>query len=189
MILFFQKPFPEAYVAGWGAGNSQCDSNDFGPSPHTMCKFPFVYKGKTNSLSLSTVNLRIHSKKPNKIFSKNEWILFAGITHTRCTRMPTPSNDDPICKQFFNTMASQGIVLPGRKDAYSIVHWNNITVRHTKCSACEIVQYLIKIYQQNRHRLLNAIPFQYSVNLRIQCATSMKLAVGLVGVELAMRGI
>lgn len=47
--------------------------------------------------------------------------------------MPTPSNDDPICKQFFNTMASQGIILPGRKDAYSIVHWNNITVRNTKC--------------------------------------------------------
>ena len=68
-----------------------------------------------------------------KIFSKNECILFAGITHTRCTRMPTPSNDDPICKQFFNTMALQGIVLPGRKDAYSIVHWNNITVRNTKC--------------------------------------------------------
>ena len=46
--------------------------------------------------------------------------------------MPTPSNDDPICKQFFNTMASKGIVLPGRKDSYSIEHWNNITVRNKK---------------------------------------------------------
>ena len=35
----------KAYVAGWGAEYSQCDSNLFGPSPHTMCKFPFVYNG------------------------------------------------------------------------------------------------------------------------------------------------
>ena len=35
------------YVAGWGAAFSQCDSDDFGPSPHTPCKFPFVYKGQT----------------------------------------------------------------------------------------------------------------------------------------------
>ena len=35
-------------MAGWGAAFSQCDSNMFGPSPHTMCKFPFVYKGKVH---------------------------------------------------------------------------------------------------------------------------------------------
>ena len=53
--FLFQKIFLQAYVAGWGADNSQCDSNDSGPSPHTMCKFPFVYKGKTTRLSISTV--------------------------------------------------------------------------------------------------------------------------------------
>ncbi|TRY62920.1 hypothetical protein TCAL_02031 [Tigriopus californicus] len=35
----------QAFVAGWGAVYSQCDTNDQGPSPHTMCKFPFVYQG------------------------------------------------------------------------------------------------------------------------------------------------
>ena len=37
-----------AYVAGWGASNSQCDSDDNGPSPHRMCKAPFIWKGKLN---------------------------------------------------------------------------------------------------------------------------------------------
>lgn len=36
----------KAYVAGWGATFSQCDSNFHGPSPHAMCKFPFVYNGR-----------------------------------------------------------------------------------------------------------------------------------------------
>ena len=72
VILFlFQKPFLEAYVAGWGADNSQCDSNDFGPSPHTMCKFPFVYKGKPNRLSMSTVKIAILAcKNITKYFPK-----------------------------------------------------------------------------------------------------------------------
>ena len=65
--FLFQKPFLEAYVAGWGADNSQCDSNDFGPSPHTMCKFPFVYKGKTNRLSMSAVKI---FKNQTKYFPK-----------------------------------------------------------------------------------------------------------------------
>jgi len=38
-----------AYVAGWGAGNSQCDSDDNGPSPHRMCKEPFIWKGKLHT--------------------------------------------------------------------------------------------------------------------------------------------
>ena len=36
-----------AYVGGWGASFSQCDTNDYGPNPHTMCKFPFKYDGHT----------------------------------------------------------------------------------------------------------------------------------------------
>ena len=63
----------------------------------------------------------------------HEQILFAGATHTRCTTDPTPSNDDPICKKFFNSMTSLGIVLPGRKDAYSILYWNDKkVVRNTR---------------------------------------------------------
>ena len=41
---FKDKP-SDAYVGGWGASHSDCDTNDFGPSPHTMCKLPFKYKG------------------------------------------------------------------------------------------------------------------------------------------------
>ena len=35
-----------AFVAGWGAGYSACDTNDYGPTPHTQCKFPFIFKKK-----------------------------------------------------------------------------------------------------------------------------------------------
>ena len=45
----YQIPI-HAYVAGWGATSSQCDSNDNGPSPHKMCKFPFVWKGIVNKI-------------------------------------------------------------------------------------------------------------------------------------------
>lgn len=39
----------KVYVAGWGASSSQCDSNNHGPDPHTMCKFPFQYNGQVYS--------------------------------------------------------------------------------------------------------------------------------------------
>ena len=35
-----------AFVAGWGASFSTCDTNDYGPTPHTQCKFPFIFKNK-----------------------------------------------------------------------------------------------------------------------------------------------
>ena len=85
----------------------------------------------------------------------HEQILFAGATHTRCTTDPTPSNDDPICKKFFNSMTSLGIVLPGRKDAYSILYWNDKkVVRNTKFCIKHITT-----QQQNKHKFLNAISF------------------------------
>ena len=36
----------EAYVGGWGASQFACDTNEHGPNPHTMCKFPFNYQGQ-----------------------------------------------------------------------------------------------------------------------------------------------
>ena len=36
----------DAYVGGWGASKFACDTNDHGPNPHTMCKFPFEHKGQ-----------------------------------------------------------------------------------------------------------------------------------------------
>ena len=39
----------QAYVAGWGAAQFSCDTNDFGPSPHTMCNFPYVHNGEMHS--------------------------------------------------------------------------------------------------------------------------------------------
>ena len=33
-------------VAGWGAAQFSCDTDDFGPSPHSMCNFPFLHKGE-----------------------------------------------------------------------------------------------------------------------------------------------
>jgi len=38
----------KVYIAGWGAQFSACDTNDSGPMPNTMCKFPFVHNGKTH---------------------------------------------------------------------------------------------------------------------------------------------
>ena len=35
-----------AFVAGWGVSYSTCDTNDYGPTPHTQCKFPFIFKKK-----------------------------------------------------------------------------------------------------------------------------------------------
>jgi hypothetical protein len=66
-IKFPDKP-KEAYVAGWGASKHSCDTTEHGPEPHTMCKFPFKYKGQVLN---------------------------------RCTRLPTPASDNPICGQLF----------------------------------------------------------------------------------------
>ena len=60
--------FKDAYVSGWGLGHYSCNTNDFGPNPHTMCKFPFVH---------------------------NEQV------HEKCTTLPTPASDNPVCKQLF----------------------------------------------------------------------------------------
>ena len=45
----YQIPI-HAYVAGWGATFSQCDSNENGPAPHKKCKFPFIWKGIVNRM-------------------------------------------------------------------------------------------------------------------------------------------
>ena len=46
-------PELKAYIAGWGRmspdaenGRAFCDTKEFGPSPHTVCSFPFSYKGE-----------------------------------------------------------------------------------------------------------------------------------------------
>lgn len=41
---FVKKPRtqPLGFVSGWGAQFMQCDSNDLGPAPNTMCKFPYI---------------------------------------------------------------------------------------------------------------------------------------------------
>jgi len=38
----------KVFIAGWGAQTAQgmCDTNDSGPSPNMMCKFPFVHNGR-----------------------------------------------------------------------------------------------------------------------------------------------
>ena len=62
------------YVSGWGADNlGACDTNSNGPSPHTKCKFPFVYEREDGS---------------KEIFSA-------------CAKHETPSIKNPICRQFF----------------------------------------------------------------------------------------
>lgn len=38
----------DAFVGGWGASKFACDTNEFGPNPHAMCKFPFKYKGQVH---------------------------------------------------------------------------------------------------------------------------------------------
>ena len=38
-----------AFVAGWGASFRTCDTTEFGPAPHTQCKFPFIFKNKKYS--------------------------------------------------------------------------------------------------------------------------------------------
>ena len=38
----------------------------------------------------------------------------------------------PICKKFFDSMTSQEIELPGRKDSYSITYWNETEVCNEK---------------------------------------------------------
>ena len=101
-FLFHQKPLLQAYVAGWGADNSQCDSNDFGPSPHTMCKFPFVYKGKTNNLSMPRVTIfkayenikSILQACMNRFFSQEQLIPDVQLTqhHLMMTRFVKSSS-------------------------------------------------------------------------------------------------
>merc|ERR1712223_867950 len=60
-----------AYVAGWGAMSSQCDSNDNGPSPHKMCKFPFVWKGRTHNRCIHEATPSVDNRICN-IFFKRE---------------------------------------------------------------------------------------------------------------------
>ena len=36
----------DAFVGGWGASKFMCDTNEHGPNPHTMCKFPFEHNGQ-----------------------------------------------------------------------------------------------------------------------------------------------
>ena len=42
---FKDRQAKDAYVGGWGASQFACDTNEHGPNPHTMCKFPFKYQG------------------------------------------------------------------------------------------------------------------------------------------------
>ena len=51
-----------------------------------------------------------------------------GKQYKKCAHIPPPSNDDPICKKFFDYMKSEDIKLPGRKDSYSITYWNETEV-------------------------------------------------------------
>ena len=44
----FNDIVKDAYVGGWGASQFSCDTNHFGPNPHTMCKFPFVHNGQVH---------------------------------------------------------------------------------------------------------------------------------------------
>merc|ERR1711953_1131901 len=44
-LQFNDRP-KDAYVGGWGASQFACDTNEHGPNPHTMCKFPFNYQGQ-----------------------------------------------------------------------------------------------------------------------------------------------
>ena len=65
----------------------------------------------------------------NSIKYKRINICYAsGKNYDTCLTTPTPSNDDPICKKFFDSMSSQDIKLPGKKDTYSISYWNKTTV-------------------------------------------------------------
>ena len=49
-------PELKVYVAGWGKtapgtghpdGDAYCDTNEFGPAPHSICSFPFNFDGDT----------------------------------------------------------------------------------------------------------------------------------------------
>ena len=42
----FEDRPDQAYVGGWGTSKNKCDTNDFGPNPHSVCKFPFQYRGQ-----------------------------------------------------------------------------------------------------------------------------------------------
>ena len=55
-------------------------------------------------------------------------ISLIGKKYEECINIPPPSNDDAICKKFFDSMTAQEIKLPGRKDSYSITYWNESEV-------------------------------------------------------------
>ena len=55
----FQDRPLEAYVGGWGAAKFACDTNNFGPNPNTMCKFPFVFKAQHGQITLKRKSLKI----------------------------------------------------------------------------------------------------------------------------------
>ena len=80
-----------AFVAGWGAAYSTCDTNDYGPTPHTQCKFPFVFKGKeykrysTCCLSFCFQAFQVETLKPI----------------SSCSTSRPPSAHNKVCRQFF----------------------------------------------------------------------------------------
>ena len=85
----------KAFVSGWGAGFSQCDSDLVGPSPHAICKFPFRYNGRT---------------------------------YKKCARIPPPSNDNKVCKQFLHWAEEhkpEGFDQTDSDQVYSIFLWDD----------------------------------------------------------------
>ena len=63
----FNNSSKRLYVAGWGRTKNypnSCFTNDFGPTRHTQCMFPFIYNGKKHKNCLkipspSSGNIRL----------------------------------------------------------------------------------------------------------------------------------
>ena len=72
-----------AYVAGWGQTSSSnidrfsvCDTSGFGPSPHSVCSFPFHYDGKLidKCVKIETPSSKHHICKHFFQWAKNKTI-------------------------------------------------------------------------------------------------------------------
>ena len=79
---FFDRPESDeeedlkAYVAGWGSTFGACDTGSFGPTPHTMCKFPFIFEGRIYNQCSFSPPPSAYNKICKEFFRRNRHINF-----------------------------------------------------------------------------------------------------------------